>query len=109
MVIVQQLSALAVRQLLGGICQAAGVETGPSAVETVVGLLVNRFTDHSPRLVLALQRANARAWRVLEIALAGDSWWDRIKVSLARTLLVLPPFALLDGVPGALSPSGVPG
>jgi hypothetical protein len=84
MVIVQQLSALAARQLLGGICQAAGIETGPSAVETVVGLLINRFTDHSQRLVLALQRANERAWRALEIALAGDSWWDRIKVSLAR-------------------------
>ncbi|HTU18759.1 MAG TPA: hypothetical protein VMG10_11920 [Gemmataceae bacterium] len=84
MIIVQHLSALAVRQVLGGICQAAGVETGPSAVETVVGLLVSRFTDHSQRLVHALQRANARAWRALEIALAGDSWWDRIKVSLAR-------------------------
>lgn len=84
MAIVQQLSALAVRQVLGGICQAAGVETGPSAVETVVGLLVNRFTDHSQRLDRALQRANERAWRALEIALAGDSWWDRIKVSLAK-------------------------
>src|SRR5579883_506639 len=84
MVIVQQLSALAVRQLLGGICQAAGLEAGSAAVETVAGLLVNGFTDHSQRLLLALQRANERAWRALEIALAGDSWWDRIKVTLAR-------------------------
>jgi hypothetical protein len=84
MVIVQHLSALAVRQLLGGICQAAGLETGPAAVEMVVGLLINRFTDHSQRLLVALQRANERAWRALEIALVGDSWWDRIKVSLAR-------------------------
>jgi hypothetical protein len=84
MSIVQHLSALAVRQLLGGICRTAGLETGSVAVETVVGLLVNRFTDHSQRLLAALQRANERAWRALEIALAGDSWWDRVKVSLAR-------------------------
>jgi hypothetical protein len=84
MSIVQHLSALAVRQLLGGICRTAGLETGAVAVETVVGLLVNRFTDHSQRLLAALQRANERAWRALEIALAGDSWWDRVKVSLAR-------------------------
>jgi hypothetical protein len=84
MLIVQQLSALAVRQVVGGVCQAAGVESGPAAVETIVGLLVNRFTDHSQRLLLALQRANERAWRALEVALAGDSWWDRIKISLAR-------------------------
>lgn len=84
MVLVQQLSVLAVRPVLAGICQAAGVDPGSSAVEAVVALLANRFTDHSQRLVLALQRANERAWRALEIALAGDSWWDRIKVSLAR-------------------------
>jgi hypothetical protein len=84
MAIVQQLSALAMRQLLGGICQAAGLEAGSAAVETVAGLLVQRFSDHSQRLLRALQRANERAWRALEIALAGDSWWDRIKVSLAR-------------------------
>ncbi|HWG45241.1 MAG TPA: hypothetical protein VN688_20925 [Gemmataceae bacterium] len=82
--VIQQLSALAVRQLLGGICHAAGLEAGGSAVETVVGVLANHFNDHSQRLLLALQRSNERAWRALEIALAGDSWWDRIKVSLAR-------------------------
>lgn len=84
MAIVQQLSALAVRQLLGGLCQAVGLEAGPAAVETVVGLLVHRFTDHSQRLLLALQRSNEHAWRSLEIALAGDSWWQRIKGTLAR-------------------------
>src|SRR5579871_1263624 len=84
MAIIQQLSALAVRQLLGGICQSAGVEVGPAAVETVVGLLANRFRDHSQLLSQALQRANERAWRALEIALAGDSWWERIKGKLAR-------------------------
>jgi hypothetical protein len=84
MAVVQQLSVLAVRQLVGGVCQAAGLESGTAAVETVVGLLVNRFRDHSQRLLVALQRANERAWRAVEIALAGESWWERIKVSLTR-------------------------
>ena len=43
MAIVQQLSALAVRQLIGGICQAAGLEAGPAVVEPVQSGLSHRF------------------------------------------------------------------
>jgi hypothetical protein len=84
MVIVQNLSALALRQLVGGVCRAAGLEAGAAAAEAVAGLLRDRFTDHSQRLPAALRQANDNAWRALEIALAGDSWWDKVKVSLAR-------------------------
>ncbi len=84
MAVVQHLSALALRQLLEGACKAAGFEAGAGAIEAVVGTLARRFTDHSQRLTRALLRANERAWRALELALAGDSWWDRVKVALAR-------------------------
>src|SRR5437763_10810922 len=84
MAVVQHLSALALRQLLEGACKAAGFEAGAAAVEVVVGALARRFTDHSQKLTRALLRANERAWRALELALAGDSWWGRVKVALAR-------------------------
>src|SRR5437764_1463595 len=51
--------------------------------DAAFGFLTNHFTDHSQKLNLALQRANDRAWKALEIALSGDSWWSR-----CRSLLV---------------------
>ena len=51
--------------------------------EAVVGLLMQRFTDHSKKLTEALEHASDRAWKALEIALAGDSFWDRCKVLLS--------------------------
>src|SRR4051812_1776227 len=82
MVLVQTLSVLALRQVVGGACAALGVkESG----EAVVGFLTERFTDHSQRLTVALKTANDNAWKALEIALAGDSLWDRCKVLAARS------------------------
>jgi hypothetical protein len=49
------LCALALRQLIGGACRAAGVDPGAGAVESVVGLLTRHFTDNSQR--------RAPAWR----------------------------------------------
>src|SRR5262249_22173330 len=43
-----------------------------------------RFTDHSQRLTVALQTANERSWKALEVALGGESLWDRCKGALAR-------------------------
>ncbi|MFO0841373.1 MAG: hypothetical protein U0797_03095 [Gemmataceae bacterium] len=84
MAIVQQLSVVAVRSLFEGFCRSIGFEAGAAASEAAVKFLGSRFTDHSARLVDALQRAAANAWRALELALAGDSWWDKVKVTLAR-------------------------
>jgi hypothetical protein len=68
------LSSLALRQVVDGACAALGArESG----EAVVGFLAERFTDHSQRLARALQQANDNAWKALEIALAGDSLWER--------------------------------
>jgi hypothetical protein len=75
------LSSLALRQLVEGACAALGVKDGG---EAVVGFLTERFTDHSQRLTAALQTANGRAWKAMEVALAGESLWDRCKVALSR-------------------------
>src|SRR5438876_202379 len=77
------LCALALRGLVGGACRAVGVEAGPRAVDGVVGFLLRRFLDHSQHLLRALRDTNERAWRALEVALAGDSLWDRCKLVLA--------------------------
>jgi uracil-DNA glycosylase family 4 len=83
MMIALHLSTLALRQVVGGACRAAGFDAGEGAVEGVVSFLASRFTDHSDQLLRALDEANDRAWRALEIALAGDSFWERCKVFLA--------------------------
>ncbi len=81
MSIPQNLSLLALRAVFDGACKSVGVDAGADAA---VNFLTSRFTDHSQRLGTALQKANASAWRALELALAGDSWWDRVKGALAR-------------------------
>lgn len=77
------LAALSLRQLAGGACRAAGLEMGEGAVVGTVNFLFKRFLDHSTRLTEALAQTNERAWRALEVALAGDSLWERCKLVLA--------------------------
>src|SRR5437868_6314231 len=83
MPILQHVSTLAVRNLIDGALEAAGFKIAEGAADAVVGLLSSHFIDHSQQLLAALHRANERAWKALEIALAGDSWWQRCKVKLA--------------------------
>ncbi|MBN9517721.1 hypothetical protein J0H58_04240, partial [bacterium] len=66
-----QVSALALRQVLG---------PGSDSALLAVG---NRFQDRSVRLLETLKAANAQAWRAIEIALAGSSWWDRCKLAVS--------------------------
>src|SRR5262245_42221752 len=75
------LSSLALRQVIGGACAACRVEERGGAV---VGFLTERFTDHSRRLATALRQASDNAWKALEIALAGDSLWERCQAAAAR-------------------------
>ncbi len=89
MSIVQKLSSLAVPYLFKGTCEVLGVALGEQTAESAgkvfdgaVRFLHKHFSDHSQQLTEAVQRANDRAWRALEIALAGDSWWARIKGTL---------------------------
>src|SRR6516165_7792352 len=78
--ITQNLCVLTLKGFVGGALQALDCESGFGAVEGVVGFLGQRFTDHSQALTRALHQSNAQAWKALEIALAGDSFWDRCKM-----------------------------
>ena len=80
MVIYQNLAAFGVGQLVNGALSTVGL--GGSG-EAVVAFLAARFADHSGKLTAALEVANDRAWKAFEIALAGDSFWDRCKVVLS--------------------------
>jgi tetratricopeptide (TPR) repeat protein len=75
------LSVLAMRPLIDGACAAVGVIRSG---EAVVGFLTERFTDHSQKLMQALQTANEHAWKALEVALAGESFWEKCQVLVAR-------------------------
>src|SRR5262249_28410076 len=69
--------------LIGGACKACAVEAGEGAVAGVAAFLARHFVDYSQRLNEALRLSNERAWKALEVALAGESLWDRCKLLLA--------------------------
>ena len=69
MATLQDLSAVALRQLVSGACNAIGSNLGGEAAERVIDFLAERFTDHSQRLTKALLGANERAWKAFEVAL----------------------------------------
>src|SRR4051794_5425292 len=64
--VIQLLSTFALRQVAG------------DADNSVMQLLAERFGDGSQRLLSAIRHANERAWKALEIALAGESLWTRL-------------------------------
>ena len=70
--IAQNLSVLACRQLLGGVCDAIGCRLGEDAAEKAVEFLVHRFTDQSQELQKSLRSSVDRAWLCLEVALGGE-------------------------------------
>jgi uncharacterized protein YbjQ (UPF0145 family) len=73
-----------VYKLVGfGFRQVIGVVVGgeaANAFDSVNQALNQHFTDHSKKLQAALRRANDRAWQALSIALAGDTFLDKIKL-----------------------------
>jgi serine/threonine protein kinase len=69
--IIRSLGDVALKQVLG------------EGAEKVLTLVRGRFTDQGQRVLEALYKADQRAWQTLEIALAGTSWWDQAKKSLA--------------------------
>jgi hypothetical protein len=79
MSVVHKLCVLAVRHVVTAASKAVGVD-GDAAFQAVQ----TYFTDHSGRLSRALQNANERAWQALELALGGESFWERCKLFAAR-------------------------
>src|SRR5207248_845196 len=78
------LSALAMRDFAGDALKNLGANLIGDAASNVIKKLHNHFSDHSDRLVGALAASNDRAWKTLELALAGESFWERCK-SLVRS------------------------
>jgi serine/threonine protein kinase/HEAT repeat protein len=74
---------LVVGQLALGTIRVAAGEAVAGGAEAAAGFLTRHLTDHSRGLLRALKKANDNAWRALEIALAGDSFLDRCKATLA--------------------------
>src|SRR5438309_145144 len=66
MSIFQALSCFAFRQALG------------EGADNLMTSLGDRFGDCSQRLAHALRHANERAWRALEVALAGESLLNKL-------------------------------
>src|SRR4051794_18347791 len=81
----QNLTVPALRQVLSGAMSSVAGQFGADAAVAVVDFLQQRFTDQSERLTGALTQANERAWNSLEIALAGDSLWERCKLLMASS------------------------
>ncbi len=81
--IVECMYKLALGDLIGG--DNADKLAGLGGAVGGVGLLLYRhFADQTQHLPKALHRSNQRAWRTLELALAGDGWLTRLKNLLAR-------------------------
>ena len=75
MSLMTQLSLTVVRYAVSGACKIAGLPTGG---EQAAEFLISRFSDPSQRLSVAATTATDRAWKTLELTLAGVSNWDRI-------------------------------
>lgn len=71
MLVLFQLSAIALRQVAGPGSDAA------------LNAFAERYADRSTKLLDTLKAANSQAWKAVEIALAGSSWWDRAKRAVA--------------------------
>ena len=81
--IIQSLSALTLRPLVNGACHALGIKAVDESVDVVASFLTRHFADQSQRLSNALRRANERAWKVIEMSLAGESFWERCQSLIA--------------------------
>src|SRR5438046_1831970 len=84
MAIVRFLSSLTLRTVLDGVCESAGLNPDKAGPEFVAFALTARFRDHSHRLAEALRKSVERGWSAVEVALAGDSWWQRVKGVLGQ-------------------------
>jgi serine/threonine protein kinase len=103
-----KVAALAVRPLLGTACKFLGLEAAGEAIEKVSTLLAGHFTNHSARLSEALKRANDRAWKTLEFALAGKDLTHYL-ASAEDTAFRQQMAAFLASVPFEQPAAGEPG
>ncbi len=60
------------------LCSCALRRIGADGLDQVVALLGDHLSDQGQRLTKALSAANDRAWKALEIALAGETLWNKL-------------------------------
>ncbi len=60
------------------LCSCALRRIGADGVDQIVALLGDHLSDQGQRLNKALSSANDRAWKALEIALAGETLWNKL-------------------------------
>jgi formylglycine-generating enzyme required for sulfatase activity len=83
MSLVGKLICFGFRQVIGAVAGDEAGDIAGKAAAPVIQFVEQRFTDHSSTLPKALTNANNRAWQSLSIALAGDSFLDKINVFFA--------------------------
>src|SRR5205823_5043256 len=67
-----RLSMFALAPLVSGACRAVGLSAAGDGLSVVARFLSDRLSDQSLRVSDALKAAADRAWRTLELALAGE-------------------------------------
>src|ERR1035441_7534855 len=104
MKILLHLSALALQQVaeMAGVGEVVDVKDGLEAAGSVVRLLTDQFRDHSHKLDAALRKANEKAWKGLETALAGPSLFGRLTTSADDKAFHQKVGAFLAAVPPAV-------
>lgn len=104
-----RVSVLALRPLLPKVARMVAETTGGSlaavSLEAVERYLVTHFIDPSRRLPQALSRSADRAWRALEVAVAGESIWSKLARAGEDKAYSAEVRAFLDANPLRLSPS----
>ncbi len=75
-----ELSSLALRPL----CEAFAGDSLSRMAGGAVVALQKFFVDHSQLLTKALKESNDRAWKTIELALSGDSFWDKVRKMFTR-------------------------
>src|SRR5262245_15363811 len=83
MSILQSSAIFVMRELVKGALQAASGPVGEIAAQSILSSLSKQFTEHSQKLTQAFRSANERAWKALELALQGESWWGRVRQRLS--------------------------
>ena len=86
--IMNHLAGFTLRELVGGVCHVLGISLAAEGAAKVTDFLQHRFSDRSLELLDALKAANERAWRSLEVALAGESFWSFLADRAATTRIL---------------------
>jgi hypothetical protein len=73
MSVFSRVSLFALAPIVSNACRAAGLSAVGDGVSAVAKFLSERLSDQSLRVTTALGDASDRAWRTLELALAGES------------------------------------